>query len=102
MHPVLDREHGLLVATQEKPLEKTPREVRLDRIVTVSCGWKLVLIAYEYDALRIQIEWNEAGWLDRLACLVHDQVVDHASHSFKALDSRHRQGRADDWSLENE
>ena len=82
MHPVLDREHGLLVAAQEKPLEKTPRKVRLDRIVTVRCRWELVLIADEYDTLRVQIEWNEAGWLDRLARLVHDQVVDHASHSF--------------------
>ena len=76
MHPVLDRQHGLLVTTKEKSLEKAPREVGLYRVLAVGRRRELLLVADKDDSLRVEVEWNQTSWLSSLASFVHNEVVD--------------------------
>ena len=76
VHSVLDRQHGLLVATKEKSFEETPREVGLDRILTVGRRRELLLVADKDDSLRVEVEWNQTSWLGSLASFIDNEVVD--------------------------
>lgn len=60
VHPILDGQHRLLVATLQKTFKEGTSEVSLHGVVTVSGRWQLVLVTDENNALRIQVEGDHA------------------------------------------
>ena len=52
VHSVLDSEHGLLVATLEKPFKQRSAEVCLSRVITEGSRRQLVLVTYKDNSGR--------------------------------------------------
>lgn len=89
MHAVLYGQHGSFITGQEQSLEQRPRVVSLQGIIAIGRSWQLVLITDENDTLRVEVEWDQARGLSRLASFVDDKIVNLAPHELKTLNTRH-------------
>ena len=75
MHPILDLQHVVFYATLEEPLEHAPTVSRLITVLAENSCWQLSLVTHKDDFLWFVLEGDQIRKLNRLTCLVDNQVL---------------------------